>query len=142
VLGYQRTNEDVLAALKTVRRHLNPHGLFLCDVWYGPAVLAIRPSDRIKTVSTEDGKVIRLASGKLDTYHHLATVNYQILQLRGRSLLTESEEVHQMRYFFAQELALFMKLANLKLIRIHKFLDVNRTPDDQTWNVLVLAEPP
>jgi SAM-dependent methyltransferase len=75
VLGYQLTNEDVLAALKTVRNHLKPGGLLICDVWYGPAVLAIRPGDKIRTIPTADGKVIRLASGNLDIYHHLATVN-------------------------------------------------------------------
>ncbi len=112
VLGYQLTNEDILASLKTVRRHLEPGGLFIGDVWYGPAVLAIRPSDKIKTIPTDDGKVIRLASGKLDIYNHLATVNYHVLHLRGQRILNESEEAHQMRYFFPQELALFLNDAD------------------------------
>ena len=42
VLGYQARNADVQAALATVRRHLTPGGLFFCDFWYGPAVLAQR----------------------------------------------------------------------------------------------------
>ena len=63
VLGYQITNEGVLAALRAVRSHLWPGGLFLCDVWYGPAVLSIRPSDRIKIIPTSGGKLIRVASG-------------------------------------------------------------------------------
>lgn len=45
VLGYQLENEDVAAALRTVRKHLRPGGVFIFDVWYGPTVLAIRPSD-------------------------------------------------------------------------------------------------
>src|SRR5206468_3380563 len=40
VLGYQLTNENVASALATVRRHLKPGGLFVFDIWYGPAVLA------------------------------------------------------------------------------------------------------
>src|SRR5207253_8134038 len=55
VLGYQLTNDDVSAALGTVRRHLEPGGLFVCDVWYGPAVLSIRPGERVKSTSTADG---------------------------------------------------------------------------------------
>jgi len=140
VLGYQLTNEDILAALKTVRRHLKPHGLFVCDVWYGPAVLAIRPSDKIKTIPTEDGKVIRLASGNLDIYHHLATVNYHVLHLRGQTLLTESEEAHQMRYFFPQELNLFMALCKLRLLGLRAFSSPERPPNEDTWNALVFAE--
>ncbi len=56
VLGYQLTNEDVLAALNTVRRHLKPDGLFIADVWYGPAVLAIRPGDKIKIIPRRTAK--------------------------------------------------------------------------------------
>src|SRR5262249_47425100 len=47
VLGYQPTNADVRAALRTAHRHLRPGGLFVFDVWYGPAVLRERPSQRV-----------------------------------------------------------------------------------------------
>ncbi len=50
VLGYQLENADVLAALKTARCHLNPGGLLIFDVWYGPAVLAQRPTDKVKII--------------------------------------------------------------------------------------------
>ena len=53
VLGYQVENRDVLAALKTARRHLEPGGLFIFDVWYGPAVLHQRPSERVKIIPRE-----------------------------------------------------------------------------------------
>jgi SAM-dependent methyltransferase len=140
VLGYQLTNEEVLAALNTVRRHLKPGGLFIGDVWYGPAVLSIRPGDKIKTIPTEDGKIIRLASGTLDIYHHLATVNYDILHLLGRTVVSESKEAHQMRYFFPQELDLFMAITGLRLLGLRAFSDLERPASDATWNTLVLAE--
>ena len=47
------TNADLLAAFATAREHLNPGGVFIFDCWYGPAVLAERPSVRIKRM--EDG---------------------------------------------------------------------------------------
>ena len=59
VLGYQVTNEAVRAALHTVRAHLRPGALFVCDVWYGPAVLSLRPSERTKVVDAPGGQVIR-----------------------------------------------------------------------------------
>src|SRR5262249_50342723 len=43
VLGYQRENADVLAALATAHRHLRKGGLLVFDIWYGPAVLHERP---------------------------------------------------------------------------------------------------
>src|SRR5581483_2908121 len=45
-LGYQATNGDVLAALRTSRAHLAPGGILVFDVWYGPAVLRERPEQR------------------------------------------------------------------------------------------------
>ena len=97
VLGYQITNEAVLAALHIVRRHLRPWGLFVCDVWNGAAVLSTRPSDRIKIIPTSGGKVIRAPSGTLDVYHHTADVRYQTWSIKGQHIVSETEEIHRMR---------------------------------------------
>ena len=141
VLGYQLTNDDALAALRAVRHHLRPGGLFVGDVWYGPAVLAIRPSDRVKVIPTDDGKIIRAASGELDTYRHLCQVRYQIWQLRAGRLVSESQEEHWMRYFFPQELALMMRQAGLHLLDLRAFGDLAMPPDETDWNVLVVGKP-
>lgn len=139
VLGYQLTNDDVLAALNTVRRHLKPGGLFIGDVWYGPAVLAIRPGDKIKVIQTEGGKVIRLASGNLNIQNHLTHVSYHILDLQGRKVLSESTESHQMRYFFPQELALFLSQSGLEMLRLSAFPSLSDEANEQSWNALLVA---
>ena len=51
-------NDDVLAAFLTARHHLNPGGIFLFDVWYGPAVLTDRPSVRIKWMAHEEIEIL------------------------------------------------------------------------------------
>ena len=140
VLGYQLTNGDVLAALHTVRRHLKSAGTFICDIWYGPAVLAIRPSDRIKVIPTPDGKVIRAASSTLDVYRHLCEVRYHIWRLKGQQVLSEDEEVHHVRYFFPQELALFMAQAQLELVDTRAFTDLQSPSTEDTWNILVIGK--
>ena len=90
VLGYQVGNADLQAALATARRHLQPGGLFFCDFWYGPAVLAERPSERVKVIDTSDGQIIRVATGELDARHDVCTVRYHVWRIeagprRGRS---------------------------------------------------------
>jgi SAM-dependent methyltransferase len=140
VLGYQLTNEDVLAALHTVRKHLRSGGLFICDVWYGPAVLAIRPSDRVKVVKTPDGKVIRAASGTLDVFHHTVNVRYQTWTIKGQQVVNETEEKHQMRYFFPQELAFTITQAKMKLLQISSFNDPKKLPTEETWNCLAIGQ--
>lgn len=140
VLGYQLTNEDVLSALCTVRKHLKPGGLFIFDIWYGPAVLAIRPSDRIKIIPTSDGKVIRAASGSLDVSSHLAEVRYQVWRLSGDRVLSETQEDHPMRYFFSMELALLLSTCGLTLESLTAFPSLEQPVDESTWNVLGVAK--
>lgn len=139
VLGYQHTNDAVLEALTTARAHLESGGLLAFDVWYGPAVLSQRPSDRIQVVESDSRKVIRVASGRLDTRRHLCTVDYRLWALEAGRLLEEITERHVMRYFFPRELELLLDLAGFSLTRIGGFPDFAREPTAATWNVFVLA---
>jgi SAM-dependent methyltransferase len=139
VLGYQVGNSDVLATLKTVRAHLRPNGLFIFDVWYGPAVLRQRPSERIKVTPTQDGRILRVASGDLDVARHTCSVRFHVWQLAGQRLEAETEETHVMRYFFPLELNLFLESSGLTPIRLGAFPDFDQEPDETTWNVLGVA---
>ena len=109
VLGYQLDNADVLAALETARRHLRSGGLFIFNVWYGPAVLHQRPSERVKVIPTSEGKILRVTSGKLDVQRHLCTVSYHLWRLEQGQMLGETQEAHSVRYFFPLELNLFLE---------------------------------
>jgi SAM-dependent methyltransferase len=139
VLGYQQENADVLAALRTARRHLRPAGLLIFDVWYGPAVLRERPSQRVKVTPTPEGKLLRAASGEVDSRRHLCTVNYLLWHVTRGKDVAETQESHTMRYFFPRELELFLQCAGLDLRRLGVFPEFQREPDDTTWNVLAVA---
>jgi len=139
VLGYQTTNKDVFAALHTVRRHLNPGGLFICDVWYGPAVLTIRPSERVKVIPTTEGKIIRVTSGSLDTFRHTCEVKYHVWEINGKQVVNESEEKHVMRYFFPQELNFFMNQASFQILNITPFGVLDKIPNEDNWTILSVA---
>ncbi|MBA3672123.1 MAG: class I SAM-dependent methyltransferase [Gemmatimonadaceae bacterium] len=139
VLGYQLGNREVRDALDTVRAHLKPGGLFVCDVWYGPAVLAVRPSERTKVVDTVDGHVERSARGTLDDFTHQVAVHYDLRHVRDSEVVSEVHETHRMRFFFAQELALFFETAGLEMLALHAFDDPEKDPGDDTWNVLAIG---
>jgi SAM-dependent methyltransferase len=139
VLGYQLTNEDVIAALRTARRHLTPGGLLIFDVWYGPAVLAERPSQRVKVVNRGDGQILRVSSGTLDTRRHLCRVDYLLWVLEGDRLVCHTEESHSMRYFFPLELDLFLQATGFAGKRLGAFPEFQNEPDERTWNVVQVA---
>jgi SAM-dependent methyltransferase len=139
VLGYQLENTDVLAALRTARKHMRLGGLFIFDVWYGPAVLREGPSDRVKSIQTKKGQILRLASGQLDVRHHLCKVSYHLWKLEGERFMGETEETHVMRYFFPLELNLFLECCGFAPIRLGSFPEFDRDPDETTWNVCGVA---
>jgi SAM-dependent methyltransferase len=139
VLGYQVGNANLQAALATAREHVKQHGLFFCDVWYGPAVLAERPSERVKVIDTAEGQIIRVASGELDALHNLCLVRYHVWRIAHGHVAAEVREQHPMRYFFAPELELFLASAGFELVRLGAFPNLDDEPTEQTWNVALVA---
>jgi len=139
VLGYQLENADVMAALRTARRHLRSGGLLLFDVWYGPAVLFQRPSERVKIIPTSDGKILRVSSSELDTRGHTCTVRFHVWKFAAERLLSETEEEHTVRYFFPLELELFLESTGFNPVRLAAFPEFQRDADEKTWNVLAVA---
>jgi SAM-dependent methyltransferase len=140
VLGYQVANADVQAALSTVRRHLQPGGLFIADVWYGPAVLTQRPGDRVRVIDlANDERILRAASTAMDTRAHVCEVGYHVWRLGNGRVLDETREQHRMRYFFPLELELLLAAARFDLLRLCAFPDLDVDPDETTWNVLFVA---
>jgi SAM-dependent methyltransferase len=140
VLGYQQENADVRAALATARRHLLPGGLLVFDVWYGPAVLSEKPSQRVKVIPTQTGQVLRVASGRINTLRHLCTVDYHIWHLLKAQPAQETEESHTMRYFFPRELDLFLEAERFAPVRLGVFPEFTQDPNESSWNVVAVAK--
>jgi SAM-dependent methyltransferase len=138
VLGYQLSDTDVLAALKTARRHLRQGGLLGFDVWYGPAVLAQRPSTRTKRIDHGGRYLVRTSSGTLDEDQHLVRVEFELTF----DHVTEAPsvvETHEMRYFFPLEIQDYLEQASFDLLRIGAFPEFDQEPSETTWSVFALA---
>jgi SAM-dependent methyltransferase len=141
VLGYLNDNEDILGALNTVKNHLSPGGLFICDVWYGPAVLHQKPGERMRVTDSGNTKIIRASSGELDSLHHIVTVRFRLWKIEGDRLVDDISEEHQMRFFFPQELDLLFRMSGLSIKRMLSFPDIEHQPSEDTWNICVVSTP-
>lgn len=139
VIGYMNSNDDVIAGLANIRRHLNIGSLFVCDFWYGPSVLATRPTDRIREVSTLDSLVIRAANTELDIASHTAEVTFKLWALDRGRLMDQTVEKHHVRYFFPQEFSLFLSCSGFKLNSITSFPSLDDKLTNESWNALVVA---
>lgn len=136
VLGYQITDSDIIATLQTARTHLKPGGRLLCDFWYGPAVLAQRPSARTRDIDTPEGRITRTASSRMDTGRRVCTVD---ISWQGAGAGEARTEQHAMRYFFRDELESFLGGAGFELLRLGAWPETEMPADESTWNAYLLA---
>lgn len=133
VISYQTTNGDVAAVFETARYHLEAGGVFVFDVWYGPAVLKQRPSVRVKRMGDERTGVTRIGEPVLHPNENLVDVNYHIIvrDLADNSVC-ELREIHTMRYFFMPEIELIGSRLGFDLVRAEEWL-TSAAIDEDTW---------
>jgi SAM-dependent methyltransferase len=135
VFSYQVDNNSLLAALASIKEHLQPGGIFIFDVWYGPAVLSDRPSIRIKRVENEQIKITRIAEPILHPNDNLVEINYQIfVENKSKGTTNILEETHKMRYFFKPEIEFLLQQLDLKIISSREWMS-DKDPGLDTWGV-------
>ena len=139
VVGYLTGNDDVLMGLRNVRRHLNPGALFICDFWYGPAVLSVRPSERVRVLRDGDRQTIRSASTVVDSLMHTADVSFRLWTMEGDTFLGEASETHRMRYFFPREFEMLLEQAGFESLNLSTFPALDQPLSDESWNALSVA---
>jgi SAM-dependent methyltransferase len=138
VISYQPGDDDLRASFAAAARHLVPGGVFLFDVWHGPAVLAQRPKRRVKKVGNDDIAVVRTASPHHDASSRTVKVVYDIeCRDRRSGEIVRFSEDHVMRYLFPDEIEAFAASCGLRLFASEEFL-TGRPPSDSTWGVVYL----
>ena len=140
VISYQTTNKDVAAAFKTARHHLKPGGIFIFDIWYGPAVLTQRPEVRIKRMSDDKIEVTRLAEPVLHPNENRVDVNYHVfVRDRESDAVKEFKETHTMRYFFKPEIDFIAHQFRFEILHAEEWM--TGTPIEQnTWGACFILK--
>jgi SAM-dependent methyltransferase len=140
VMSYMPANEDIEAAFQSARRHLTAGGIFIFDFWYGPAVLHLKPSHRLKVYENQETKIWRFAEPVLRENENIVDVSYRVLTLdKASGHVEETAETHRMRYFFKPELTYFLKQSGFKLKAFMEWM-TGGEPGMETWNVVCMAE--
>jgi SAM-dependent methyltransferase len=139
VLGYQHSNQDVTRTLGNIRRHLRPGGLLVFDIWYGPAVLHVRPAPTRREMPTADGRIIRATSPEFDVLRHLCLVDISLSVIEHDQVVSKTTERHDVRFFFPQEIAALLEFTGFHLCRLGAFPDFEQPPTEDNWNAMVVA---
>lgn len=142
VVSYQSTNDGLHRTFANAARHLPPEGVFLFDVWHGPAVLRERPLVRVKRVEDENVRLTRIAEPELDTNAGVVTVRYTMLaEAKSDGRLTTLAEEHHMRYLFRSEVDFLATQAGFEVERSEEFL-TGQAASESTWGVAYLLRKP
>jgi SAM-dependent methyltransferase len=135
VISYQTTDDDLHATFAGAARHLEPGGIFLFDVWHGPAVLTQRPERRVKRVADERIDVVRTARAELDIAQKTVKVVYDMEYRDRRSgKVTSFSENHVMRYLFPHDIESLAKQSGMEIVNSEEFM-TGLPPSPSTWSV-------
>lgn len=135
VVSYQIENKNLIDTFTTVKEHLNPGGIFVFDVWYGPAVLNEQPTVKIKRVENEQIKITRIAEPVLFPNENVVDVNYLFfIEDKQNNIFEQLKETHRMRYIFRSEIEFLAQKFDLKVIECKEWM-TDREPGLNTWGV-------
>jgi SAM-dependent methyltransferase len=140
VMSYQVSNDDLIAAFTTTKKHLRDNGVFIFDCWFGPGVLTDPPAVRTKTLCRGSNRLTRLAEPVLLVNDNAVEVNYRFeLTDESSHRCWEFFEKHMMRYFFVPELLLALNTVHLKPLEVAEWMS-QREPGRGTWSIAVIAK--
>ena len=140
VLSYMNANDEIIAFLDYVRNVLKDRGLMIFDFWYGPGVIHLRPEKRWKEYVVGERKILRLTTPEHDDLNCVVSVKHEILMSEKDRIINRMIDTHTMRYFFKNEIFLFLKCCGFEVLHFGTWEDLYATPGNTAWSALVVAQ--
>lgn len=139
VISYQTTNEDLKSTFENAAYHLKQGGGFIFDVWYGPAVISIKPTVRVMTINDDEIQLTRIAEPVLYEDKNIVEVNYTLfIENIADNSFQRINEKHTMRYFTTPEINLLLNQNGFELLHSEEWLTGSR-PSIDTWGVCYIG---
>ena len=136
VVSYLPDNTALKQSLTTIKNCLRPDGLFVFDVWYGPAVYTQKPHTRVRRLENEQAQIVRIAEPEFHYQRNVIDVNYNIfVKNKQNGELSNFKETHPMRCFFDAELDEIMGQFSFERVFAMEWFSKNK-PSTDSWSVL------
>ena len=139
--GYLFTDRDVVSHFRSVRRHLEPGGLYAFEFWQESAAF-----DRVRSwVLRENGlRIIRLDDSRTDRVRHRLRMDFRFFVLDGDRLRERFRETHMVRLYALPEIRRLLSRGGLKLMAAYAATPAKKgfepvRKDD--FRVMMLASP-
>lgn len=139
VMSYQTTNDDLRQTLTSVRKHLDPGGLFVFDFWYGPTVLNLKPQAKLLQLEDEDFRIARQTLPEHFPDLNVVNVRFELdVEQKSKNQKERFIENHRMRYLFIPELEAMLKETGFSLQETGEWISTKPLGID-TWNGYLVA---
>ncbi|TLZ69540.1 MAG: class I SAM-dependent methyltransferase [Methanobacteriota archaeon] len=101
--GYLLRTRDVTGALRSIRRHLSPGGLFAFEFWQSSAA---RPAPHLSWVHRTGPafELVRLDAARYDPRTQMLPIDFHFFVFKGRRMLDRFDETHTVRTYRVAEM--------------------------------------
>ena len=138
VASYCTTNNCLNSFFERAKEHLNKNSLFIFDYWYGPAVLHLKPSNRVKKINFNEFNLIRKCNSELDSLNSIVNVNYEVNLKSNKSDFHDVYfEKHSMRYLFLNEIDFFAEKHGFDVLKHSSWMNFC-DPSLEDWNAFTI----
>ncbi len=100
-IGYLTRSSDFVSCLRSLRRHLEPHAVFIFEFWHTPAA---HPRQDWFHKAGPEYELIRLGEGRYDRGRHVLSVAYHFFVFRSGQLVDRFDEDHMLRTYTVPEM--------------------------------------
>lgn len=139
VLSYMNSNEEVNDFLSFANKILCKDGLLFVDFWYGPGVTTMGPERRWKEFEKGGKKLLRVSEPVTDAHNCIVHISHKIWVFERSTVVTSFEQSHNMRYFFPQEIRMFLEANGFELLKCGTWQNPDVPPTAHDWSALVVA---
>ena len=140
VVSYLTTDDDIGAGFTNARRHLEPGGLFVFDVWHEDAVVSQQPDTRVKRITTNELDIVRIAEPTWAPEQKTVLVKYTIFAKQpGDTLWENMAESHLMRYFSVQDLHACAERNGFDVLTIEETL-TGAPVSENSWGISAVLQ--
>ena len=139
VISYQHSNRLLESAFYNIAKNIQQGGVFVFDLWYGPAVMFLKPELRVKRIENEAIKVTRIAEPVWRENDNIVEVHYDVfVEDKATGKIHEITENHVMRYFFKVEMEQFLNKYGFELVDSFEFF-TGKALSRNTWGGCFVA---
>lgn len=137
--GYLTENKQIESSLMCIRKHLNPGGIAVIEIWNGLGVVKIMPSSRVKEFERDGLGVHRQSFPTFRAEEQRVDIKFDVKISKDGKEIDKYDELHKMRFFFPQEMKYYFDKAGFDVMEICKTFELCARVDENEWNMVVIA---